>query len=68
MMAVLELVLDWAHEKSRAFALFPLKDNIISSLKTTVPGFAAAGYQDFNLLGEITTQPCSVSDIDLILV
>lgn len=29
---------------------------------------AAVGYQDFNLPGEITTQPCGVSDIDLILV
>lgn len=41
---MLELVLDQTHEKSSAFAVFPLKDNIISSLKTTIPGFAAASY------------------------
>lgn len=29
---------------------------------------AAVGYQDFNLPGEKTGQPCSIPDIDLILV
>lgn len=31
MMTVLELVLDEAHEKSSAFAVFPLKESIVTT-------------------------------------